>query len=97
MSVKVPKYRHHKHSGQAYVEINGRFHYLGKYDSPESHEEYKRKITAYLAQREPEPLEAPAICLSVDELVLRYFRFAKTYYVKNGKFTDEINIPADHL
>ena len=30
-SPRVPKYRHHKGSGQAFVQLNGRRQYLGKY------------------------------------------------------------------
>jgi hypothetical protein len=90
MPVRVPKYRHHKHSGQAYVELNGRFHYLGKFDSQESHEEYKQLIAKHLAQK-PDVLEVtPPPSLKVEELILRYFQFAKTYYVQNGQPTGEI-------
>ncbi len=32
----APKYRHHKPSGKASVVINGKYHYLGKYNSSES-------------------------------------------------------------
>ena len=42
MSVHLPKYRHHKGSGQALVVIKDRRIYLGKYDSPESKETYHR-------------------------------------------------------
>ena len=91
MSVRVPKYRHHKHSGQAYVELNGHFHYLGKFDSQSSHEEYKQLIAKYLAQK-PTVLDdtPPAPTLTIEELILRYFRFAKTYYVRNGVETEEV-------
>ena len=41
-TVSVPKYRHHKGSGQAFVQVNGRRHYLGKWDSPKSKERYAR-------------------------------------------------------
>lgn len=33
MSVRVPKYRHHKPSGQALVSIRGKRIYLGKHGS----------------------------------------------------------------
>jgi hypothetical protein len=39
-TVSVPKYRHHKGGGQAFVQVNGRRHYLGKWDSPKSKERY---------------------------------------------------------
>ena len=38
----VPKYRHHKGTGQAFVQIKGRRHYLGKWDTPESKEALRR-------------------------------------------------------
>ena len=38
MARQIPKYRHHKGSGQALVQIDGRRIYLGKFDSPESRE-----------------------------------------------------------
>jgi hypothetical protein len=38
--VSVPKYRRHKGSGQAFVQIKGRRHYLGKWDSADSKERY---------------------------------------------------------
>ena len=49
MSVRVPKYRHHKGSGQALVQINRERTYLGVYDSPESHEKYRRLIAEWLS------------------------------------------------
>jgi hypothetical protein len=87
MPVRLPKYRHHKHSGQAYVEINGRFIYLGKFDSQESHEEYKQLIAKYLAQK-PTVLDdtPPVPVLEIEELILRYFTFAKTYYIRSREY-----------
>jgi hypothetical protein len=38
----------HKPTGQAYVRINGKFHYLGEYDSPESHKRYEILIAKWL-------------------------------------------------
>lgn len=90
MSVRIPKYRRHKPSGQALVEIAGRRRYLGKYNSDESREAYRRLIAELMSRRET-PLEVPAARrLTINELVLRYYRFAKTYYVKRGRLTDEI-------
>lgn len=37
-STRIPIYRHHKGSGQALVQINGRRIYLGRYGSEESKE-----------------------------------------------------------
>lgn len=46
---KIPSYRLHKASGQAVVTIEGRDLYLGRYDSPASHEAYGRTIAAWRA------------------------------------------------
>jgi integrase len=90
MPVRVPKYRHHKHSGQAYVELNGRFIYLGKFGTQESHEEYNQLMAKYLPNREVVLEVTPPPTIKVEELILKYFQFAKTYYVRNGQETDEI-------
>jgi hypothetical protein len=44
-----PSYRLHKARNCAVVTINGKNHYLGPYDSPESHEEYARLIAEWRA------------------------------------------------
>jgi hypothetical protein len=44
LTVRVPKYRLHNGSGQALVEIGGRRIYLGKYNSAESGEKYRRLV-----------------------------------------------------
>ena len=41
---RVPAYRLHRPSGQARVIINREHIYLGKYDTPESHEKYHRLV-----------------------------------------------------
>lgn len=45
-TVFMPKYRRHKGSGQAFVQVNGRCCYLGKWNSPRSKERY----AAFVAQ-----------------------------------------------
>jgi len=45
MSVSIPSYRHHKHSGQAVVTLNGLDFYLGTWQSTESRQEFDRHIT----------------------------------------------------
>lgn len=92
MSVRVPKYRRHKGSGQALVEVNGRRIYLGKYNSPASREAYRRLVADLMSPQAEVALAPPpgAPHLVLDELVLQYFRYAKTYYVKHGELTDEI-------
>jgi integrase len=91
MSVRTPSYRYHKARDCAVVTINGKDHYLGAYDSPESWEKYHRLVAEWLAARNlppaaPRPTAAP---LTVAELVLAYWRWAESYYVKDGKPTSE--------
>jgi hypothetical protein len=91
MSIRVPKYRLHRASNQALVEIHGRRIYLGKYDSPESREKY-RELIARLMSADPAPVAEVNSTkpFTIDELVLKYFRYAKQYYRKNGRPTGEV-------
>nr|MBA3482772.1 hypothetical protein [Pirellulales bacterium] len=59
MTVRIPKYRFHKGSGQALVEIDGRRIYLGKHNSAESREQYRRLIAALMSPSQPGPNAAP--------------------------------------
>ena len=43
----VPKLRHHKASGQGYVELAGKRTYLGRYDLPETRQRYGRLIAEW--------------------------------------------------
>lgn len=52
-SVKVPKYRHHNGSGQAFVQVKGHRHYLGKYGSENSEERYRRFVAELMASAGP--------------------------------------------
>lgn len=89
-SQRPPKYGLHKPSGQAVVYINRHPKYLGKYESLESREAYAR-VLAERVNSASTPLSPPdAANITINELLLRYFRFAKTYYVdQNGNPTDE--------
>lgn len=81
----VPKYRLHRPSGQAVVTISGKDHYLGPWKSRASRVEYDRLIGEWLVQGRPStsPNRQPGK-FTVVELVAAYWRYAKTYYVKNG-------------
>ena len=87
----VPKYRHHKGTGQAFVQIRSRRHYLGLYGSPKSKERYAR----FVAELAATPTASPAPPQSwadttVVELTAAYLDFAQCYYIKYGKPTDHI-------
>jgi hypothetical protein len=93
----VPSYRHHKQSGQAIVTLsdglgNRRDVLLGRYGSAESKAEYRRVRAEWEAagQRLPQPASKPAPDRTVNELALAYYRFAKRYYVKDGRPTSEV-------
>jgi integrase len=95
----VPAYRHHKARGLAVVRIEGRDHYLGPYDSPESHAEYRRIVGEWLAlgvaPSASGPVEGstgPAAPPTVGELILGYVRHADAYYVKDGRPTSEASL-----
>ena len=45
---RIPKFRHHKATGQAYVELNGHRYYLGRYDSADSRQQYDALLTSGL-------------------------------------------------
>ncbi len=87
-SFSIPKYRHHKGSGQAFIQIKGKRHYLGSYGSAKSHEAYKRKIAelaaspaATAAAIDPKTESAYTIL----ELAAAYWEYCQGYYRhKNG-------------
>jgi integrase len=90
---RQPKYRLHKARNCAVVTIDGRNHYLGSFDSPESHQAYARLIAEWkrTASVLPQtPTDGPAArLLTINELILAFFRYAQTHYVKNAAPTSE--------
>ena len=90
---RPPAYRLHKARNSAVVTIDGRNHYLGPYGSPESHENYARLIAGWrlnpVRTRSVEGARRIGATLSVDELILAYFRHVQAYYVKDGRPTSE--------
>ena len=90
MALRTSKYRRHKGSGQALVQINGQRIYLGKYGSEQSEERYRRLVARHLQSNEaPPPPSASAADLTVNEFIVAYWRFAEGYYVKDGRPTGE--------
>lgn len=92
-SPRQPSYRFHKARNCAVVTINGKNHYLGPYDSPESHEEYARLIAEWRAgQKQLNGSVAPRTDpdMSINDMILSYWKFAKTYYVRDGEPTKEL-------
>ncbi|MGC1273797.1 MAG: site-specific integrase [Planctomycetaceae bacterium] len=92
--IRVPSLRLHAATGQARVLIAGRHCYLGKYGSPEAEEKYRRIVAEFLVSGgATTPATEPALpdSLTIDSLVLTYWRHAEQYYRKNGKPTSELS------
>ncbi len=84
-----PKYRHYKPKNLAVVRLDGRDHYLGRHDSPESWQAYYQLLaewrTTGLASRHAPAINPPSQQpLSVNELLLGYWRHAQGYYRDQG-------------
>jgi integrase len=91
---RPPSYRLHRARNLAVVTLDGKNHYLGRYGSPESHEKYARLIAEWRANRRhllPSTTAGPAAdrTLSLNELILAYWRHVEGYYVKDGRPTSE--------
>src|SRR6516162_9450868 len=98
---RVPAYRLHKQSGQAVVTLpdglgRRRDVLLGKYGSPESRKEYARVLAEWESngRRLPEPVARSEV--SVNELVLAYWKHAREYYgwVKEPQRGDKVSLKA---
>ena len=88
-TTRVPSYRRHKPSGQAVVTLSGRDVYLGKWRTKASRDEYERVVGEWLANGRSRPDENGS--LTVAQVALRYWDFAKGYYRKNGQPTSELD------
>jgi integrase len=76
---RVPSYRQHS-SGQAHVTLDGKDHLLGRYGSAESKEAYRRLIAEWLARHGQPAQEEEQEPLTVNDLILAYWKFAEDYY-----------------
>ena len=99
---RIPKYRHYKPKDLGVVRLDGRDQYLGRYNSPESWEKYHRMIAEWLSSsqrsaRSSAPSHDVGIDLSINELLLAYWDFAKTYYSKDGRPTKELGCMQEAL
>ena len=80
LSQSVPKYRKHKASGQAFIELNGRRHYLGPHGSKVSKLEFDRLITEWLSAGRSAAYGVAEHAVSIAELVVDYVEYVKAYY-----------------
>lgn len=101
---RVPKYRHYRPKDLAVVRIDGRDHYLGRYNSPESREKYHRLVSEWLARgvaapAAPAPAGAQVADLTINELLVAFWtRFAESHYrLADGSPSGELSNYRDSL
>ena len=85
---RIPSYRLHKASGRAFVELNGRRHYLGPYDNDATRQAYHRLINEWLDHDRQLPIASDQI--TVVQMVQRFWQHAKVHYRRpDGSPTNE--------
>ncbi len=90
MTQRTPSYRLHKPTAQDLVTLNGRDSYLGRHGTHQSRADYDRLIAEWLANgRSALGPDGGPPDLTVDELILSYWRHVDGYYVKDGRPTSE--------
>jgi integrase len=77
---KVPSYRLHRPSGQAVVTLSGSDHYLGEHGTAESRERYNELLSRWLVNGRRMPGATSQQALSINELILAYFRHCEERY-----------------
>jgi integrase len=98
MSKRTPSYCRHKATGQAVVRIDGKDHYLGKHDTPESRAEYERLVGEWLANGRALPDVTKGGGPSVNEVLLAYWHWAEQHYCDaDGKPSNELSNMKDAL
>src|SRR5688572_24926556 len=89
---QLPSYRLHKQSGQAIVTLSGKDVLLGKYGSASSKAMYRRLTSEWLAGHGMPNPKSAGVDLTIAELVLAFWRWAKTYYRgPEGRPTTEVS------
>jgi hypothetical protein len=73
-------------SGQAIVELNGNHMYLGKFNGAESREKCRRLVAELTSPQAAAPVAPSKPPQLINRLILQFFCFANSYYVKNGKY-----------
>jgi integrase len=104
---KTPGYCLHRARGQAYVHLNGKDHYLGRYGARESKDAYDLKIAEWLvggcSLPQPQTItehadDRPPDQPLVKEVVLAFLEHAKQYYRdRDGTPTSELQNLVDAL
>lgn len=89
---RIPKYR--KQTGtrpsRAFVQLNGKRYYLGKYGSPESKQCYQRMVAEWMLNDYQPSVHSTDI--TIIELIARFWKHAKSYYRRpDGTVSSEVN------
>ncbi|MBN2490307.1 MAG: site-specific integrase, partial [Planctomycetes bacterium] len=89
LAYRVPQYRRHRASGQAIVKLSGKTYYLGPHGTEASRAEYDRLVAEWM--RNGRRFQRGSTDITVNELLLAYWRFAEGYYRQDGQPTSELN------
>lgn len=93
---RVPKFRIHKATLQAYVELSGKRIYLGFHESPEAKRKYHALVAEWLANGRQ--LSVPKNEITIKEMIARYWLHAERYYRdSSGIISRELRNIADAL
>lgn len=86
---KDPGYRLHKASGQAFVELNGKRIYLGRYGTDDSRQRYYSTLARWRSNGCR--LRVPGDDTTIVELCVSFLEWAQRYYVKAGRQTNSFD------
>jgi integrase len=78
--MRVPKYARHKPTGQTYVRLKGKCHYLDEWNSARSRERYRQLIAEYVTTGEAPIRKRDGESHEVRELILKFASHAQKYY-----------------
>ncbi len=91
MAKREPGYCLHKPTGQAYVNLGGKVHYLGEYNSDLSIERYNRLKTEWIANRHlPKGKTTSSNRTTVSDLCNAFLDHSETYYGKSEQTNFEL-------
>jgi len=75
---RTPKYRHHKGSGQGFVELDGRRIYLGRWGLPETEQRYHRTVAEWIANGRR--VAVPVEDITIVEASAQYLEWAAIHH-----------------
>ena len=85
---KTPAYRRQKSSNgqdRAFVELDGKRHYLGAFDDPTSKQAYHRLVSEWMANGQR--LKANPSTITITEVCSRYYQFVEATYQEPANYT----------